>query len=139
MNTDVYVEDRVNEEEALLIDPDSLDPDRYYRWVQVRPQNVARKKAQGFELVSRKNSKVRPLVELEKTADDTIRFADSVLMSCPKGRYLARRQGKQTVVRDRLEATSQRFMEKVDRAKGQGLDVRVTEKFQDKGEEEDEE
>lgn len=139
VSADIYVEDRVDEEEALLLDPKSLDPDTYYRWVQLRPQNIARKKAQGFQITSRTKSGVKPLVELEKTADDSIRFADSVLMSCPKSKYLSRRQAKKQVVQARLEATSQRFREKVEQARSQGLPVEITEKIQDKGEMEDEE
>lgn len=139
IQVDVYTEDRIDPEEAVLLDPSSLDPNYYYRWVQVRPQSIARKKAAGFSLVSRKTSGVKPVVELERTADDTIRFADMVLMSCPKDRYLARRAAKSSIVRDRLEATSQRFKEKVEVASRSGLDVKITEKFQDKGETEDDE
>lgn len=135
----VYTEDRVDAEEALLLDPDSLDSSKYYRWVQSRPQNIAKKKAMGFQLVSKKSSGVKSLVDLERTVDDTIRFSDSVLMCCPKDRYLRRRSQKQTVIRDRLEATSQRFKEKVDRAAASGLNVKFTDSITDRGEMEDDE
>lgn len=118
---------------AFMVDQSTLDPNRHYRFVQDRPTNVAKKKMRGYRVESRKDSKIRTLVELEQTADDTIRVADQILMSCPKEGYERRRQQLARLAAARLGSTTQRLKEQIARAQAAGANVQVTEEFTDRG------
>lgn len=130
----VVVQDRTDPEMALVLDPASLDPNLHYRFVQDRPTNLAKMKARGYRYVSRTKDKVKTLVELEQTADDTIRHADMVLMYTSKEAYHKRQRNKASLVRDRLEATHESFKEKVAQAQAAGVDVRLIDKYDQRGE-----
>jgi hypothetical protein len=130
---EVYVTDREGAEVALMLDPTSLDPNLHYRFVQDSPLNIAKKRARGYRLVSRTRDKVRTVVQLEQTADDTIRHVDMVLMCTSKENFLRRRQTRRELVRDRLQATHESFKEKVDEARSAGIDVRLVDKYDDSG------
>lgn len=126
MNVNVEVQDLYDPEESLILDPDSLDPNKHYRFVQDRPENMARKRHAGYQVVSRSKDKVKTIAETDGAADDTIRVGDSVLMWIPAGRYAARKSRKEQYVNDRIEATTQRMREKIERAQAGGLKVRMT-------------
>lgn len=129
----VTAEDRYDPQEVLILDPESLDPTKHYRFVRNDPQNIARKKVQGYRVVSRKEDKVKTLTELEST-DDSIQLNDLILMCCHKSTHQARQSRLKGVSQGRLEAAKQKLQEKVDRASASGLNIRVTDKLSDKGE-----
>jgi hypothetical protein len=130
----ISVQDRTEPELALVLDPDSLDKNLHYRFVDDRPTNVARKKALGYRVVSRTKDKVRTAIELEHTSDDTIRHADMILMCAPKEKVLERRRGRRELVKSRLQATEDNFKEKVAKARASGVDVRLVDSFDQRGE-----
>lgn len=124
---------------AFMVDQSTLDPNRHYRFVQDRSANVAKKKIRGYRIESRSQSGIRTLVDLEQTADDTIRVADQILMSCPKEGFLRRRQQLAHLAEARLGSTTQRLKERVAQAQASGANVQVTEEYVDRGPKEQEE
>lgn len=133
LEAEVYVSDRSDAEEALILDPASLNPNLHYRFVQDRPNNVAKKKANGYRMVSRSKDGVKTLIQLEKTADDTIRHADMVLMCTTKAHYEKRRGNRRRLVHDRLEATHEQFKQRVRDAQRQGVKVKLVDEYDDSG------
>lgn len=100
-------------ESAMLLDPDTLDKTKHYRFIQERRENLARRRAQGYELVLRSEHGVRLLSEAlaDESADDLIRVGDAVLMMCDKNLFKERRNRLSRLATDRLGATEQSFQE----------------------------
>jgi hypothetical protein len=107
----VDVEERMDIEDILMVDPSTLDPSLHYRFVQERPRNLARRKIQGYEPVLRTESGVKLIYEEEGkgSADDLIRVGDTILMACPKDRYKARRSQLAKLTRLRLGSAEDQF------------------------------
>ena len=106
------VEDRSESEALLLLDPDTLDPAKHYRFVQFRTENLTRRRLQGYEVVLRSEHGVKLQTDgmlAEDTADDQIRVADTVLMMCDKKLFAERRRRNAVLARDRLGATESSF------------------------------
>ncbi len=80
----------------LELDPSSLAPDFEYRFVLKHPQQVARRRAQGYTVVDPSREEVRNFsgekVHIE--ADGTYTEGDCVLMKVPKHIHGYRRQAR---------------------------------------------
>lgn len=116
------VEDRADPQETVLLDPDSLDNSKHYRFIQERPNNVAKRIQQGYEVVLRSEHGVRLLSdeldtpeEETKTADDKVRVGDTILMMCDKDLYDERRKGATRLANARLGATEEQFRQQARR------------------------
>ena len=108
-----------------IVDLDTLNTDEYhYRFVQDRPQNMARKRSKGYKPVLAEQEGVRTLNE-EVSADGLIRDGDSVLMKVPKERFLAGRRKIRKFSEDRLSAPVQNFKTKAKGAGPGGKDIQV--------------
>lgn len=116
---------RLDPEIEGIVDRETLDPSMHYRFVQERPQRIARMRAKSYRLVSVSEDKVRSLLE-DETADDRIRDGDTVLMCCPKERFQERRKKVNAVTRGRMAAPVANFRKKTRGAGPGGVDVVVT-------------
>lgn len=96
------VTSRVDPQEILLLDEDTLDPNKTYRWVHNAPTRLAQRQSQGYRLVSRKDDKVQTLVPDEKAPDDYIYNGDSVLMCCDTATVKQRRNRTSAIAVSRL-------------------------------------
>lgn len=116
------VHERNDSEESLTLDPATLDPSFYYRWVHTRPQRLSRMFQRGGTFVT-KEDKVRPVVEQPGSADDRIYNGDTVLMKFPRERYEKRRKQIADMTRGLLAAPAQQFRQRAEQAR-----VEITEK-----------
>lgn len=114
------VEERTDSEEALMLDPRSLDKEYHYRWVHTRPQRQTRMLAKGYTYVDKEEDGVIPLVEQPGAGDSKIYNGDTVLMKIPKGRHLAGRKRIAETTRARLAAPVASFRKK---AEGAGVEL----------------
>lgn len=129
------VSDRSDPELGLAVDPDTLDGEMEYRWGHVRPERQTTLLMRGYRPVSRSQDGVRLLIdpevgededEVKGSADDTIRYGDTILMCAPKGVVQERRQRNAETTRARLQANKEQFLEQADRAGHKlGAPVRV--------------
>lgn len=110
--------DRGGEPDITALDPETTDSTMHYRWV--RPANVARRKAQGYDLVLRSVHGVRLLNEEnlfpEQKADDRIWLGDLVLMVCRKTEAERRKKRDNLLAETRLDSQSQKFLDKARQA-----------------------
>jgi len=103
------VEIMADSQEALLLDPSTLDKTKHYRWVQ--PHFVAKRRAQGYEVVLRSVHKVKMLtdsLDLD-TPEDQIKYNDCILMMCPLGYFRERRKRNKQLTDLRLTGPEERF------------------------------
>lgn len=100
---------RADPQAVQLLDEETLDPNMTYRWVQNSPLQVAKRRSQGYRLVSREDDDVRTIVEPEKSADDYIYNGDSVLMCCDTTIVNARRKRVSEIANARLGAPVAEF------------------------------
>lgn len=107
-----------------IVDPESLDPDMHYRFVQNRPQRIARMRSRGYKVVSASEDGVKTLLE-DEAADDTIRDGDTVLMATPKPRFEAGRKQLRKVTQGRLSSPKSQFRKKAKKAGPGGTEVTV--------------
>ena len=113
------------EELEGIVDVNTLDTKNYhYRFIQERPQNMARKKAKGYVPVLAEDEGVE-LLAGEVSPDGVIRDGDSVLMRVPKDRFRQRRKQIAKFTEDRLTAPVQRFKQKTKKAGPGGKDIKV--------------
>lgn len=105
---------------------ESLNPKMHYRFVQDRPQRVARLRSRGYRPVSVSEDGVRTLLGEEETADDRIRDGDTILMCCPIERFEERRKKIAGVTRGRLASPVANFRKKTRGAGPGGVDIGVT-------------
>lgn len=71
--------------ESSLLDESTLDSQYHYRFIQERPQAVARARLKGFRIVRPSEEGVKTLFEQEDaTANDVIAHGDRVLMKIRK-------------------------------------------------------
>lgn len=116
---------RLDPEIEGFVDKSTLDKNMHYRFVQERPQRIARLRARGYRLVSVSEDGVKSLLE-DETADDRIRDGDTVLMCCPKEKFKERRKKVAAVTRGRMAAPVANFRKKTRGAGPGGVDIGVT-------------
>lgn len=113
------------EEMEGIVDLDTLNTAEYhYRFVQDRPQNMARKRSKGYKPVLAAEEGVETLTG-EVSADGLIRDGDSVLMKVPRARFEAGRKKIQVFTESRLTAPVQNFKKKTRGAGPGGKDILV--------------
>ncbi len=103
------VYERLDAENVLSLDPETLDSSLHYRFVEQR--NLARRKSQGYEVVLRSESGVKLQSDDEsmKTADDLIRVGSTVLMACSQTKFKERRAKVAKLAKSRLDSGEQQF------------------------------
>lgn len=116
---------RLDPEMEGIVDRESLDPQYHYRFIQDRPQRIARMKSKGYSFVSATEDGVKILLE-DSPADDKIRDGDAILMKVPKDRHEAGRKKVAAVTRGRMAAPTAQFRKKAQGAGPGGADVAVT-------------
>lgn len=110
------------------IDEETTDPEKHYRFVQKRPQRLARLKHKGYEIVKSSVHGVQPIVEGMLTAEDTIEDGDTILMMVDKTRFLEGREKLANLNRQRMAAPKAQFRRKTRGAKPDGSDIRIVTK-----------
>jgi len=105
------VSSREDPQDALTLDEETLDPGLHYRFVH--PRNLAKRKAQGYEVVLRSETGVKLMSDEEsvKTADDLVRFGNTILMSCAISKYNERRIKQSKLSAARLGAGESEFQQ----------------------------
>lgn len=117
---------RLDPENEGILDRETLDPSMHYRFVQERPQRVARLRARGYRPVSVSEDGVRTLLQEGETADDRIRDGDTILMCCPKEKFKENRKKVAAIARGRMAAPVANFRKKTRGTGPGGVDVGVT-------------
>lgn len=119
--------ERIDPQDNLTLDPDTLDPNKHYRICAER--NLSRRRAQGYEVVT-KDDGVRFLHHDERVtpagADGVLRVGGMIVMACDKKRFVERRKQVENLGRARLGSAEEQFVEKA-RARGraQGRNVQT--------------
>jgi hypothetical protein len=108
-----------------IVDHESLDPQKHYRFVQDRPQRIARMRAKGYRLVSVSEDGVKTVLEDDTEADDRIRDGDTVLMCTPKEKFEEGRRKVAKITRGRLATPEAQFRKKTKGAGPGGVDIAV--------------
>lgn len=121
------VESRANPEEMQGLDPDTLDPNKYYRWVHNRPQRIARMRSKGFTFSSPEEVATTTGQE-SHTADDKIINGDTVLMEQPLKKHKESRDKIKKTSRARLAAPKQTFKKKAVQG---GVEINTSKKDKD--------
>jgi hypothetical protein len=116
----------VDPETLGIVDHETLDPQKHYRFVQDRPQRVARMRAKGYRLVSVSEDGVRTVLEDDEPADDRIRDGDTVLMCVPKEKFIEGRKKVAKVTRGRMAVPEAQFRKKTRGSGPGGVDIQVT-------------
>lgn len=112
------VEDRSDIDMMLMLDPDTLDSEKHYRFCQMRAENQARRQVQGYEPVLRSVHGVRLLSEYEgqaASADDLIRIGDCILMQCDKKLFKQRRARIGQLAAERITGAEKAFKDRATR------------------------
>jgi hypothetical protein len=123
-NASVRNRAEIQDELKSIVDMDTLDTENFhYRFVQERPQNMARKKSLGYTPVIEDDG-VHTILG-ETSADGLIRDGDAVLMKVPKDRFKQRRVKSRKFGEARLAAPEQSFKSKAKRNRPGGKDIRV--------------
>lgn len=113
------------EEMESIVNLDTLDTETYhYRFIQDRPQNMARKRSKGYKPVLAAEEGVETITG-EVSADGLIRDGDSVLMRVPRERFEAGRKKIHAFTESRLTAPVQNFKKKAKGAAPGGKDIMV--------------
>ena len=113
------------EELQSIVDLDTLDTETYhYRFIQERPQNVARKRSMGSIHLIAEEEGVKTITG-EVAADGLIRDGDSILMRVPKARFEDRRKKSKKFTDSRLATVDQQFKKKAKGTGHGGTDVQV--------------
>lgn len=112
-------------EQMGILDMESLNPEFYYRFVQERPQRIARMKARGGRIVSASEDGVKTFIEDDTPADDKIRDGDTILMRFPREKHEESRRKVRKITRGRLATPEANFRKKAKGAAPGGEDVQV--------------
>lgn len=113
------------EEMQGLVDLETLNTDEFhYRFVQERPQNMARKRSKGYTPVVAEEEGVSTITG-EVSADGLIRDGDAVLMKIPRERFEQGRKKLARLTEARLTAPVANFKKKTKGAGPEGKDIRV--------------
>jgi len=118
---------------VLGLDPDSVDPEKEYRWVNRSSVKMARAKMKGYSLV-KTDSGVTPLIEVDNAGDGTIVAGDLILMATDKEQF---RERKNAQVQVALQRTQRAGEEVLERGKRLGVKTRVISAGDDIDEEDD--
>lgn len=115
MEGSISSRDRRNPDESSILDPESLDPEKHYRFFHVSDSRIARAKALGYRAVKRgegKNGGVRTMYD-EDDDDGTgvIQHGDRVLFEISKEKYDSRRRRKQNIATRRLRGPAEQVKE----------------------------
>lgn len=120
----VIVEGLSDLDATAIIDPESLDPEYNYRFVQKRPQRLARVKMKGYEPVDR--DEVELLTDqLGGAEEEKIIHGDVILMKAPKDLVARRRKEVKELNERRIRAPEGSFRKKAASTRVGGLPVRV--------------
>lgn len=115
------------EELPSIVDLESLNTEEFhYRFIQDRPQNVARKRSMGYIPVLAEEDGVQTITG-EVSADGLIRDGDSILMKVPRERYEQRRKKSKQLTDSRLATVDQSFKKKAKGTGPGGTDIPVGE------------
>jgi hypothetical protein len=112
MSPRVDVVERVDAQDAMTLDPETLDPKMHYRFCH--PRVLGRRRSEGYEPVKRSETGVRLLNDPEgyQSADDLVHFGHLVLMMCAKSTFSERRKRGRQVTEARLNSSEKQFAEK---------------------------
>jgi hypothetical protein len=105
------VESRADPQEVLVLDETTLDRNLHYRWVQNDPRSIAKRSGQGYRFVSRKDDKVKMLIENGIPPDDRFYHMDTVLMCCERKRFTERRDRNREISAMRLRSPVSKFQQ----------------------------
>jgi hypothetical protein len=125
-NESARVTPRLDPEIEGIVDRETLDPQYHYRFVQERPQRIARLRAKGYTPVSVSEDGVKTIIGDDEPADDRIRDGDTILMKVPKDRFTESRKKVAKVTRGRLATPVAQFRKKTRGAGPGGVDIGVT-------------
>ena len=116
------------EDDGSLINTDSLDPNFHYRFIQNRPNRVARARKQGYKPVLTTDENAPELTsDSDESTDGLIRDGDRILMSVPKERKTARERQTRKLQNQRMKAPVSGFKKKVKGAESKlGKRIRTT-------------
>jgi len=92
--------------ELDVLDVQGKDPKFAYRWLNTHKQNLAMKKARGWEVVS--DSKIKTF---SGTSDSTHHIGDMILARMPKERYEKMMRAKKEIGEARRRAQKEEFRE----------------------------
>ena len=114
----------------IMLDPESLDKEFHYRFINSRGPRWSRAAKQGYTPVSRTEDGVRLVGEgavrrEDESADDHIRDGDRILCKIPKNRFKERRGKIAALNRARLSAPEGQFRKKARQADPR---IRITNK-----------
>lgn len=114
-------------EDDSLIDPDSLDKNFHYRFVQSRPNRMARARKQGYKPVQADEIVLVNGSDAGESADNLVHDGDRILMKVPKERKKERDKEARKLRAQRMKAPVQSFKNKAERAsKTLGKRIRTT-------------
>lgn len=126
----IDVSDRRDVSESAIIDPSTLRSGYHYRFVQVRPTNLARARLKGYRVVKPSETNEKTLYDQEDAIpEDVIKHGDRVLMAVPTAKHQSHREEIRRLTNSRLQSNDQRVRELAKRSKV---------KLHDKDEEDDE-
>lgn len=126
---DIDVVDMRDRQDALGLDPSTMEAGYRYRWCQIRPENMTSKKLRGYEMVRRSEDRVRPIFDVEEgEAGDVVRRGDTVLMKIRDHRLTRNRAYNEQIGRLRIKNSNQRFLDKAAQSRtASGEPIRVFE------------
>lgn len=105
------------------LDPETMDPDRHYRYARLDSQRLARLMSRGYRIETRSDG-VKMKADLGQGAtEDQIRVGDLVLVSCKKEVADHRTRQLDGLRRSRLEIPEGQF-----RKKASAKNIKVTDK-----------
>lgn len=85
---------KMRDPEMLSLLPETLDPNRHYRWVRCRTDehlmSITKHKLAGYQLETMREGGPQTTVEPDVHPDKRIAIGDLVLMSCPLEMYQER-------------------------------------------------
>lgn len=118
----VLVKSRAAKDPNILdLDPQTLDPNKHYRWVRSRGDeshmSVTKHKLRGYQVEKKTEGGVKTLAEQEPRPDNVIAIGDLILMSCPKDVH-ERRQNEKRARREALISSTTAETEAMAKAKG---------------------
>lgn len=112
----IELDDRRSPDESSLLDEDTLEEDKHYRFVLRSPTRVAQARAKGYREVKKEDG-VRTLYDQED--DDgtgVIMHGSRVLMACPREKYEARERRRLDLTNARLRSPVEGVKTKARRA-----------------------
>ena len=93
----------------IALDPDSLDPEFSYRWVNVDPRKIGRAKARGYVYVKSDEGIMNTVGDSPEVKDGRYYVMDVVLMKCRVDVRKARRRKNHKRTQARLKGPERKF------------------------------